>query len=188
MAQPSRKRANPLPALTEVAWKRYAAALDRYLARRLRRPEDIPDLTQEIFARFLQKAERPEVIRNPLAYLYGIAAHAVADACVQQQKGWVDFNSELAEEAQDATFDPAQPDELSEQLAMQRDIEQALALLPRNHLLALVLTKGDGLSVAEAARELGLTEFTVRNYCSDARYQLKKILEEYAKGRKRDEP
>lgn len=170
----------PLP---DAAWKRYAAALDRYLARRLRRAEDVPDLTQEIFARFLQKADRPEVIRNPLAYLYGIAAHAVADACIEQQHGWVDFNSELVEEAQDTAFDSARPDEISDQMAMQRDIEQALATLPKNLLGALVLTKGDGLSVAEAAKQMGLSEFSVRNYCCDARYQLKRILEEYARER-----
>lgn len=183
MAETKRKRPPDGAELSSTVLDRYTAALRRYLMKRLRKPEDIPDLTQEIFERFIAKAGRPDVIRKPLTYLYAIAAHAVVDRYIGQQREQVDFDSELAEETAQSTFDSAHPDPVAEQMAMRRDITNALASLPKNHLAALILVKRDGLSTAEAARQMNLSEITVRGYVSEARHKLRRILEDYARER-----
>src|SRR3954468_20747156 len=70
----------------QAVYGRYAAALNRYLVRRVRRPEDIDDLTQEIFELFVKRKERLEVVRNPLAYLFRIAFHVVGTALADEQR------------------------------------------------------------------------------------------------------
>jgi DNA-directed RNA polymerase specialized sigma24 family protein len=70
----------------QAAYGRYAAALNRYLVRRVRRPEDVDDLTQEIFELFVKRKDRSEVIRNPLAYLFRIAFHVVGTALADEER------------------------------------------------------------------------------------------------------
>jgi DNA-directed RNA polymerase specialized sigma24 family protein len=75
---------SPATSFAPATLLRYSRALHNYLLQRLRRGrDDTADLTQEIFERFLRKRDRPEVIRNPLAYLYGIASHVVAETIEQ---------------------------------------------------------------------------------------------------------
>jgi len=165
-----------------TAFEQYGPALHRYLLRRLRRPEDVPDLTQEIFERFLKKKDRAELIRNPLAYLYGIASHVVSEAHYEEQQNRVTCDSELLTRLDDR-FDSASPDQLAEQLGLQRDLLDALALLPRNHLLAVLLVEGQDMSYEEAAQASGFTRNTIATYLMHARAKLKLILQDYWVGK-----
>ena len=44
----------------------------------------------------------------------------------------------------------------------------------------MLLIKGEGLSIAEAARRTGFTEGTLNVYLCEARWKLKRILKDYA--------
>jgi RNA polymerase sigma-70 factor (ECF subfamily) len=154
------------------ALEQYAPALQRYLLRRLRRPEDASDLTQEVFERFLRKRHRPEVVRNPLAYLFGIAAHVLSEARQTEQHNRLSYDSSLIEKLPDA----ASP---AEQLDLQRDLLDACATLPKNHLLAIMLVEGQGLSYEQAAQVSGFTRTTIATYLMHARARLKLILKDY---------
>lgn len=170
---------SPAAGLAPAALRRYTAALHSYLLQRLRRRRaDAADLTQEIFERFLRKRDRPEVIRNPLAYLYGIASHVVAEAIEQEPHRLVTYDSALADHAAEAQPDP-QGTDLARQLGLRADILAALSKLPRAQLTILVLVEGDGLSCKEAARVTGYTPGTVKTYLMQARTTLKKLLEDY---------
>lgn len=156
---------------------KYSDALHAYLLKRLRRPkQDAADLTQEIFERFLRKRDQPEVIRNPLAYLYGIASHVVAESFEQEPRQLVTYDSTLADKAAEASL---QTGDSAQQLELRKDLVQALALLPEAHLTALLLVEGDGLSCKEAARATGYSPNTIKNYLVHARATLKKLLEDY---------
>jgi RNA polymerase sigma-70 factor, ECF subfamily len=171
------KNSHSAVALAAAAFAKYEAALHRYVLKRLRRPMDAHDLTQEIFERFM-KVDRAEAIRNPQAYLFGIASHVVAEARYEQEHNLVTYDSELAEKTVEAAGNAA-PNELADTLGLQRDILEALHALPENHLAALLLVKSEGLSYEEAARVAGFTESTVGTYVTHARAKLKLILEEY---------
>lgn len=157
----------------EVAFSRHAPELYRYILRRLRRPADAADLTQEIFERFI-RGEGSGKALNPQAYLFGIAANVVADARLAERKDPVTYDSArcgaLAEPASDAALDPA------ERMGLEQDLKAALARLPDMHRAAFLLTKWEGLSIKETAVRLKLTEGSVMVYVCEARAKLKALL------------
>jgi RNA polymerase sigma-70 factor (ECF subfamily) len=160
-----------------AAFRKYEAALHRYVLRRLRRPQDARDLTQDIFERFM-KVDRSAAIRNPQAYLFGIASNVISEARIAQERNMVTYDSDTVDRrAQD--LDHGAPDELAERAGLQRDIVSALSRLPDSHLAAVMLVKGEGLSYEEAARVSGMTASTIGTYLTHARARLKSMLEEY---------
>jgi len=164
----------------DTAYRTYGTALRQYLMRRLRSSADPSDLAQEIFVRFLRKRDRPEVARNPLPYLFGIAANVIREVQHEERRALVFFDSELADEAGSA-YNQAKPNPLAEEVALHQDIADALATLPANHLAAVLLLKREGLSVTEAARETGFTEGTLSVYLCEARRKLRQVLKDYAR-------
>ena len=157
----------------EEIFRRCTPDLHRYVQRRLRRRSDVPDLTQEIFERFLRGDWRAKV-RDPQAYLFGIASHVIADARMAEQKSFVTYDSEVSGKASE-TLESSVPDS-AERLSFEQELDTALQQLPEAHQLALLLTKRDGLTCREAALRMKTTEGTVRVYVCEARAQLKILL------------
>src|SRR5882757_9494786 len=176
MSERNPKFAHPGVSLAALAFRKYAPALHRYIERRVRRPGTALDLTQDIFERFLQ-IEDTEAVRNPQAYLYGIASHVVREALFREDKSLVTYDSDAAEEA-GADLAHALPDNMAERLALQQDLQRALAELPAMHRAVLLLVKRDGLSYEEAARKMGLSVSTVTTYVFEARARVKMTLKD----------
>jgi RNA polymerase sigma-70 factor (ECF subfamily) len=164
--------------LTEAALESYASALNRYLSRRLRRAQDVPDMVQEIFERFLRKRERPEVLRNPFGYLLGIARNVLCESLGNEQHNPVVYNSDLVDalvdSAEDASLEP-----LADRIGDQQEIVEALSKLPENHVIAIMLVDGQGMSYEEAAKASGFTKNTIATYVMHARASLRQILPGY---------
>jgi RNA polymerase sigma-70 factor (ECF subfamily) len=169
-------------AASDAAFTKYAAALRRYLLRRVHHPAEAADIVQETFARFLRKQDRPEVIRQPLAFLFGIAANVIREQAEARRAGLVEFDSERADEAA-ASADADFAFGVEERVGLQDDLAGALRALPPNHLAAVLLVKGEGLSIAEAARQTGFSEGTLSVYLCEARWKLRRILQGYARSR-----
>jgi len=170
----------------KAVYEHYREALSRYLKRRVRRPEDIADLTQEIFELFVRRKDRTEVVRNPLAYLFRIAFHVVGTSLTDEHKNPVSFDSELL--AHDLIVNPPRSSsEDAEELAIREDVKSALAKLPKSQLTALLLVEGQGLSYKEAARLSGFTPTTIASYVMHARAALKLALDDAADQRTRRE-
>src|SRR6267378_1798455 len=110
---------HPVARLAALAFRKYAPELHRYIERRVRRAGSAPDLTQEIFERFLQ-VEDATAVRNPQAYLYGIASHVVREALFREDRSVVTYDSDAVEEA-GRRLDHALPDDMAERLALQED-------------------------------------------------------------------
>jgi RNA polymerase sigma-19 factor, ECF subfamily len=152
----------------------YERELLRYLIRRLPNRQDVDDVRQEIYVRLLGarngSGRRP--VRQPLAYLFGVAAHAVADFWHAIERDRLHVESHPVEQWSD---DPAaaKPDELADQLNLQQQVEQALDRLPQTHAAVLVLHKRDGLSYEEVAKELDLSVHTVAKYVTQAKGQMR---------------
>jgi RNA polymerase sigma factor (sigma-70 family) len=161
--------------LSAAAFRKYAPALHRYVLRRLRQPQDAPDLTQAIFERFLQMQDT-ELVRNPQAYLFGIASHVVSEFRMREDKNLVTYDSQMVDQAA-AGLAHAAPDTLAEQLNLQREMDRALARLSAAHRAVLLLVKRDGLSYEEAAAAMGLTVNTVATYVMEARAKMRGILD-----------
>lgn len=160
--------------LATLAFRKYAPELHRYIERRMRRPGVAQDLTQDIFERFL-RIEDTDVVRNPQAYLFGIASHVIREALFREDQSLVTYDSEAVEEA-GRQLDNALPDDVAERLSLQQDLKRALAELPAMHRTVLLLVKRDGLSYEEAARRTRLNVSTVKTYVFEARARVKVIL------------
>lgn len=152
---------------------RYGRELRRYLTRRLRNHHDADDVAQEVYIRLLKK-DKARDVRKPLAYLYGIAAHVLADFWSATRSDRLNVESEPVEEWSE---DPqvALPDDLAERLNLQQQVEQALEQLPPTHAAVLLLHKGDGLSYEEVARELNLSIHTVAKYVTQAKSRIRQM-------------
>jgi RNA polymerase sigma-70 factor (ECF subfamily) len=166
-----------LKTLTASAFKEYAEVLSRYLLRRVNRPEDAEDLSQEVFELFLRKRDHSDTVRDPLSYLFRIAFHVVGDALSREKRSPVTFDSRLIEEPSTLAPPLGGGATLEERLVLKDEIGKALAKLPANHVTALMLVEGQGMSHKEAAQTMGLSPNSVTMYVSHARAALKLALD-----------
>lgn len=157
----------------ESALKRYKRELHQYLLRRLRRPQDADDLAQEVYLRLL-RLDETKCVHKPLAYLYGIASHVVADFRIDtaHEREHVTVDSEVVEEWSENPTDVL-PDELADRLNLQQQLQRALAQLPPTHLAVLLAHKRDGMSYEEVAQKLGLSIHTVEKYITQAKARIR---------------
>lgn len=158
-------------ALTAIAPREYFRELHRYLMKRLRRPQDVDDLAQEVYLKLLAVDDATQ-IEKPLAYLYGIASHVLADHMFElKQRSRVDWD----ENADDWMDSPANvlPDDLAERLNLQQQIDAAMAELTPRQREVLLLHKRDGLSIDEIAAVLRISPETVDKHVVGAKMRIK---------------
>lgn len=174
MPQQKFKPSQELANAAAVAFRKYAPELHRYIAKRMRNPASAPDLTQEIFERFLQLPSS-DVARNTQGYLYGIASHLVSEYRYREEHSYVAFDSEAVDNATERVEHSA-PDDIADRLALQQDLRYALSKLPPVHRAVLLLVKREGLTYGEVAQHTGLAESTVTKYVFEARAKVKMLL------------
>ena len=153
----------------------YRRELHKYLLRRLRRPQDLDDLKQEVYMRLL-RMDRMDCVREPLAYLYSIAANVVADFTLAERRHQhVTPDSEAVDNwAEDPN--QALPDDMAERMSLERQLERALNQLPPLQAAALIYHYQDGLSCDEIAKKLGLSTKSVDKYLTRGKAKMRLIL------------
>ena len=152
-----------------TVFPQYRDKLRSYLLRRLGRPQDVDDLTQEVWVRFLM-LDKDKSIEKPLAYLYGIASHVLADFVVKAdyERGHLDTDADLDE---DTSSEPAMrySDDMADRLNVEQQVKRALERLPSMHAKVLLAHKRDGLSYEETATKLKLSIHTVEKYVTQSK-------------------
>jgi RNA polymerase sigma factor (sigma-70 family) len=148
----------------------YDKQLHRYLARGMPKPQDAEDLVQEVYLRLL-RVDRTKQVHKPLAYIYGIASHVVAD----YRSGTRHERAFLSDDKDELPGRGAEPlvDELLERLNLQQQLERALDQLPLTQAQVLIAHKYQGLSYEEVAEELGLSIHTVEKYVTQAKAKIR---------------
>ena len=162
-----------MSANTIEALKGYDHKLHQYLKYRVHNPCDVDDLAQEVYTRMI--AAKDCAIENPLAYLYGIARHVVADhrTDISTERRCIGRRTEMEDDDWSAEPSCVLPDDIADRLNLQQQIDKALAQLPPTHQAVLLCHKRDGLSYAETAKKLGLSEFTVEKYVTQGKARLR---------------
>ncbi len=139
------------------------ARLHGFLLRRMGRGNpEATDLLQEVYVRFLQTPDHA-LIRQPMAYLYRIAANLLYDRRRREERETVVFDSQAADESAERPADVLR-DELVESLNARQEIEHRLAELPGTYQAVLLLYKRDGLSCPEIAEKLRISQHTAEKY------------------------
>jgi len=138
-------------------WAReYAGDLHRFLSKRQFIESDIKDVCQEVYLRLL-RFERTEVIQNPLAYLFRVAANVAHDFRLRQ----IQWTPLQAEQLERPATDPG-PEQLLETEYRNRQLAEVLATLPPLSRAALVLHSQEELTYEEIAMRLGVTRRVVK--------------------------
>lgn len=174
MFDPKSKRQAEQPNAVGSAFRKYAPGLHRYVTQRVRYPHDAPDLTQEIFERFMQVPQK-DVIRYAQAYLYSIASHLISEWREREERGLVTYDSSAMQSAAES-LDNSSPDDLADRLSIEQDLRYAMAQLPPMQRAVLLLAKREGMTHEEIAQKTGLLTSTVTNYVSEACAKVKLLL------------
>jgi RNA polymerase sigma-70 factor (ECF subfamily) len=136
---------------------RMARRLRAYLRRRLAdRPEDVEDLLQEtLLALHLQRGTHDP--QRPVSHwMHAIARYKLIDHW--RRHGRRDAPLEAVEDFEDFAAEDA-PQEAA---MARRDLRRLLAQLPAAQQRAIALTKLEGLSVEQAAKETGASESAIK--------------------------
>lgn len=144
--------------------------LHRFLRRRVWHAQDLDDAVQEVYLRLL-RVKNSELVRNPLAYLYGVASHVVREFNLGKHHTHMVYDSEAAE----ALMESASPAESGGQF--ERQVSEALGQLTDSRLAVLLLERRDGLTHAQIAQKLGLSVHTVKKYSVEALAHVRASLE-----------
>ncbi len=149
-----------------TAFQRLAPRLRRFLALRLKSDNDAQDLTQETYLR-LMRVKTPNLIRQPEAYLFKIADNLANEFLLHQGKTQqtIDMDT-LSKMGQDGDGDSFEQ-ELDTRAAISR-LEDILTELPPLYRAVLLLRKRDGLTHAEIAEKLQISQHTVHTYLKRA--------------------
>jgi RNA polymerase sigma-70 factor (ECF subfamily) len=171
MPEPTRDRERPSDSFATSLFREYAADLHAFLLKRLGSRENADDIFQTVFERVI-RIRKADLVRQPHAYLFGIAFHVVREFWIREKRDAVmSFDSGAVEQA-GQTLEHARADDAAEQLSLRRQLEKALAALPENHRKVLLACKRDGMSYEEASRATGISLHMVPKYLVEAKARM----------------
>jgi RNA polymerase sigma-70 factor (ECF subfamily) len=158
-------------------FRRHAPTVHRYLARRIG-PEAADDCLAEVFLAAFRRRERYDPrFATALPWLYGIAAHVVAQHRREDAHRW-----RLLGVLSPEPDDPGHADAASERVSAQSQrgaLMRGLASLSEGDREVLLLVAWEQLSPTEAALALAIPAGTARTRLHRARRQLRAHLDRF---------
>lgn len=126
---------------------------------------DIGDIVQETYAA-LASLERVDHIRDPRTYMFSVA-HNLMLRCLRRKRVIsIDAMAEI--ELSELQSDEPSPETQADSDHELRQVAAQIATLPAKCQQAFLLRKVDGLSQAEIAAEMGISENTVEKHLGKA--------------------
>lgn len=156
--------------LSEKAWHEFRGRLWGFIALRVRQPEAVEDLLQEVFLSIHRKADS---LKDPAA-LAGWVFQIARNAIIDHYRGAHRLETPIEAPMEAQLFDPAEGEK--------DQIECASCLLPMIHSLpepyreALVLTELEGHSQTQAAALAGLSIPGMKSRVQRGRRQLRDLF------------
>jgi len=149
-----------------AAFAVYSPDPHNLLMSNLRNEADAQDLLQEIFLRYL-RVRHDKLVKQPRAYLFGIAFHVLSGFRSKLRLSPITFNSQtvecLAETPADLAASTVEAD------AFRHDLARQLQNLPHAYREVLFLRMEAGLSYKKIAKEMGISASTVKKYLVNAK-------------------
>jgi RNA polymerase sigma-70 factor (ECF subfamily) len=149
-------------------------------------PATAEDVVQEAFLKLMRGADRIEGRSGLATWLYRVAYNASLDR-LRERKALL----QLPEDEHDAPLPqptvlaplPRSPEALLRDAETRQALEQAIAELPHAQRAAFLLRDVEGLTTAEAAEALGLSEANLKVRLHRARLRLRERLAAFAASR-----
>ena len=146
-------------------WQEYKTRLRGYIAKRVRESEAVDDILQNVFLKAHTSLHTIKSHGSIAAWLFRIAANAIADH-YRSQKLWVELPEELAAPEPERNY-------VAELAAC---LQPLIADLPETYRSALVLSDLEGLPQKEVANRLGLSLSGTKSRIQRGREKLRQRL------------
>ena len=171
-AEPPVRSIGTDPAAFTQFYRAHVDDVTRFVARRVANPDQVADLTAQVFLAVIDAAPRYRgSFGGPRTWLYGIARNVIA----------AEFRRSVRERRAESLvagrrlLDADDVDHLVEKIDAARRVRElhaGLQALPKGERAVLELVAVDGLSVAEAAAALNIRQVTARVRLHRARQAL----------------
>lgn len=138
-----------------------------FLLRRANNKEQAQDLSQEAYIR-LMRVERTDLIKQPKAYLFRVAANLVYEMRIKSYRHAEKVTFPLDEVEEISATDEHDPQLDYERKKAVTDLENIISDLPPVYQSILLMRKRDGLTHHEISNKLGISIHTVRKYLTRA--------------------
>ncbi|MBK1440703.1 sigma-70 family RNA polymerase sigma factor [Parapedobacter sp. ISTM3] len=160
---------------------KYRAALVGYIRKRVGSGQEAEDHVQDIFLSLWQNRHQvgPDPSGSLAGYLYTAAKYTVID-CYAKRRSEIPYGDMLGEILDIAAHEQVDTDYLVAEL--QAIIGHEIAQMPNRLRQAYQLSREENLSIKEIARQLMLSEQTIKNNISAALYQLRSAIRRYKEG------
>lgn len=145
---------------------------------------DAEDLSQDIFIRVYKSAARYRPSAKFTTWLLTICRRRVFTYCKWRKRRRLFFpiKDENSAEPEPADVKTATSRDHLMQQELEDAVDRALAVLPENQRLAVVLRQYEQLDYEQIAKVLGVTLPSVKSLLFRARETLKKQLQQYLRG------
>ncbi|MGC9454850.1 MAG: sigma-70 family RNA polymerase sigma factor [Phycisphaerae bacterium] len=150
-------------------------------------PGMVEDLTQEVFLRVFRTAERYRPTAKFSTWLYRIAANLSFNVLRSRKKGvpvsLETLSGSAEQEHPRQAPDPGAPapHDNMDSIELRRQVARAIADLPDNQRIAIVLNKYEDKSYDEIAEVMDCSTMAVKSLLSRARGNLRRQLRRYLK-------
>ncbi len=166
--------------------EKYQPMIKAIAVQMLEQEEDQEDFTQEVFIKVFHALPDFRRKSSISTWIYRIALnHALNLSRKNKWKQWLSNGLSLwgNGEPRDKIIQqlPGQVEESAEQKEMRRLLNKAIQRLPENQRIAFVMTRIDGMSYAEVAKVMDVSESAVDSLSQRARQNLRKYLSAYYK-------
>ena len=179
MGEAANKPTTPISGrgLAFVAANHYSSDLRAYLSRRLGNPHDVEDVAQSVFLKLVRINNRDLVVEKPFGFVRTIANRALAELGALRARDRAHFvSASQIEHLVESAVTTDDDESLGDGLDVHQQIETALSQLSPTLASVLILVARDGLSYAEAAERLDISEHAVKKNLQRARAQLRRRL------------
>ena len=149
----------------DALFRLYYRPLCLYATRYLRDADDVEDIVQGAFVTFWEKSRNGQAPDSPKAYLYRIVHNRCIDALRKSGQETIVNLEHLQEDVPD--------EEVVDRSFIWARLWTAIDRLPARRREILLLNKRDGLSYAQIAQKMGISESTVHNQLTKALHTLR---------------
>ncbi len=149
--------------------------LRSFLQRRVRNPDEIPDLAQEVYLRLLRLPDSAKVA-NFESYVFAVASNLIKERAVLASRFAKSVAYDAPEIEIDLAIEPAFGAEVDADLRAVR-LRTVLAELSPKCRAAIILHYRDGLSHAEIGLRLGISTPMVKKYRNQALVHCRRRME-----------
>ncbi|MFJ3450739.1 RNA polymerase sigma factor [Pseudomonas sichuanensis] len=154
---------------------KHAKNLQAMLSRKVRDPQLAADLVQDSFLR-LAEQQHVDRIDNAQAYLYRTAHNLMVDHVRQQQRRKTDL---VPHEALESIIEDGPGlDEQAARIQHLRRLQAILETLPERTRQVFRLNRLEGMTHAEVARHLGISDSSVQKHLAKALAYVMQCLQE----------